>query len=128
MQEYEETMGTQADDRLKALEEENKRLREREGKRVVEQDLNAIRQKYPDCGIARVEDLGEDFLRLRAGGVDALKAYRALKGEETPSAGSVQSGGGSPAGMLTREEVRRMTPQEVKENYDRIRRSMENWR
>lgn len=42
---------------------------------VFTQDLDEIRDKYPDEAADDVTALGEEFAQLRASGVDAVKAY-----------------------------------------------------
>lgn len=39
-------------------------------------DLDEIKDKYPELNVESVFDLGEEFIELRAKGIDALKAYR----------------------------------------------------
>lgn len=120
--------------KIEALEEECKTLRARESARVFADDLAEIKKQYPDADIKNIRDLGDDFMRLRASGVDNLMAYEVVRRRQEmdkkpipPSTGSVKSTGGAVKEYFTADEVRAMSPAEVKKNYEKIRKSMKKW-
>lgn len=122
-------------ERLEQLEQENRELRGRESERIFRDDMAKIREAYPDVRAKSVEELGADFIRMRAMGVDPLVAYEAMRSAQSrtqkpkpPSTGSAKSAGKAEGGLFTREEVKGMSPSEVRKNFDKIRKSMSNWR
>lgn len=122
-------------ERLEQLEQENRELRGRENERIFRDDMDKIKAAYPDVKAKSVEELGADFVRMRAMGIDTLVAYEAMRSVESrtqkpkpPSTGSAKSAGKTEGGLFTREEVKGMSPSEVRKNFDKIRKSMSNWR
>lgn len=122
-------------ERLEQLEQENRELRGRENERIFRDDMAKIREAFPDVKAKSVEELGVDFIRMRAMGIDPLVAYEAMRSAQSrtqkskpPSTGSAKSAGKAEGGLFTREEVKSMSPGEVRKNFDKIRKSMSNWR
>ncbi len=108
---------------------ENEALRRKEAERILEDDLETVRRIDPK--IRRIEDLGDVFIALRAGGVPCEEAYRAVaslnKKKEIPQMGDILSFG-EEKDFFTPEDVKEMTKEEVKKNYDKIRKSMSRWK
>lgn len=124
----------QAQERLMSLQQENVALRQRESRRVFADDLAEIKSKYPEVKAREIGELGDEFVRLRASGVDNLMAYEVVRRHQEltqkptpPSTGSVKSAGGAVKEYFTASEVRAMSPSEVKKNYAKIRKSMQKW-
>lgn len=113
--------------------EELEALRQRDNERQFAQDLSEIKTTYPDEKAASVFDLGEDFLRLCAGGVAPIVAYEAVRAQKkrssklAPSTGDIKAAPKPEGEFFTKEQVESMTPEQVKANYDKIRKSMEKW-
>ena len=105
-------------------------LRRREADRVFREDLAAIRAAWPDETAASVRELGPQFAAICAAGVEPLAAYEALRAQRqrraAPSTGRVAAGGGDGT-YFSRDEVARMSREEIHRNFDRIRRSMRRW-
>lgn len=99
-------------------------------------DLKAIKKAYPDEKAKSVIELGPEFMAMMATGrVSAVAAYEAVRAERNrtapkpPSTGGIQgSGAKGKGGVYTREEVERMTPAQINEHLDDIRKSMSGWR
>lgn len=105
-------------------------LRRREADRVFREDLAAIRAAWPDETAASISELGPQFAAICAAGVEPLAAYEALRAQRqrraAPSTGKVAAGGGDGA-YFSRDEVARMSREEIHRNFDSIRRSMRRW-
>lgn len=119
-------------ERIAQLEAENKALREAQAERIFRDDLSAIRSRYPDAPKA-IEELGDDFIRLRAAGVSPIVAYEAVKASAKPknpvppSTGAVKSVGRSTPEVFSREDVAAMSKSEVEKNLDKIMKDMQKW-
>ncbi|MBC8537235.1 hypothetical protein [Feifania hominis] len=118
-----------------AMRQENDFLRDQVFSRFYSDDLEIIRAAHPDCRAESVNDLGLDFCGLRAMGVDPLVAYEAMQSahsatqrQKPPTMGSAKSTGKTESGFYTREDVRRMSQDDVSRNFDKIRKSMSKWR
>lgn len=72
----------QRQDELQQARDEIATLRRREGARILQDDLAAVKKAYPDAEINNIADLGEEFIRLRAAGVNAVVAYNAVRQAE----------------------------------------------
>ena len=111
----------------KALEDELQQLRYESMKA---KDLDEIRSKYPDAELKDVETLGDDFFAYRAMGIDAVTAYDAIqlkKGVPPKPMGKAKTGAPQKTGYYTPEEVRGMSPSQIRKNFDKIRESMSKW-
>lgn len=108
---------------------ENEALRRKEAERILADDLETVRRIDPK--IRKIEDLGDVFIALRAGGVPCQEAYRAVASlntkKEIPQMGDILSFG-EEKDFFTPDEVKGMTREEVKKNYDKIRKSMSKWK
>lgn len=111
-------------------EETFRALQQREAERVFREDLAAIRAAWPDEKAASISELGPQFAAICAAGVEPLAAYEALRAQRqrrsAPSTGPVASGGGD-GDYFSRDEVARMSREEIHRNFDSIRRSMRRW-
>jgi hypothetical protein len=110
----------EAKERLALLEWENRQLKEREHQRIFDDDLSAIRSLFPDVKAKTVFDLGEDFVRLRAAGVDTVTAFEAIRARQEketkkrpPSTGSVKSYTTPRQEYFTEGELDRLTKREL---------------
>lgn len=79
-------------------------------------DLDEIKDKYPDLNVESVFDLGEEFIELRAKGIDALKAYRLSlmqkedeKNSIPPSTGGFTKSGSEDKEFYTPEEANKFS-------------------
>ena len=111
-------------------EETFRALQQREAARVFREDLAAIRAAWPDEKAESIAQLGPQFAAICAAGVEPLAAYEALRAQRqrrsAPSTGPVAAGGGDGA-YFSRDEVARMSREEIHRNFDSIRRSMRRW-
>lgn len=119
---------TKASGTISALEQENIALKQKEAKRTFAADLAEI-QKL-DKGVKALQDLGDDFIKMRAAGVSNLVAYNAVKSAnpKPPSTGDLNTTTTKEKDFFTREEVAAMSQSEVDKNYDTIRKSQSKWR
>ena len=130
--EAERSSQNEADERdfeIRRLLLENEALKRREAERILENDLALVQTMDP--GVKKIEDLGEVFIALRAGGVPCREAYRAVASlnikKDIPQMGDI-AGMAEEKEYFTPEEVKRMSEREVKKNYEKIRKSMSKWK
>lgn len=90
-------------------------------------DLSAIKNEYPSLDVTKVEELGDDFIKLRRSGIDAVSAYRAVRREAPVSTGSTEGSGIEKSPFYTAEDVMAMSRNEIRKNFEKIERSMKNW-
>lgn len=107
-------------------------LRERESRRVFEEDMAAVRKLNPQEKAQTVQELGNDFIRLRAAGIPADVAYKATheiqpQVEPPKDTGKVKGSQSAAGAYFTPEQVRAMSQAEVNRNLDKIEQSMKHW-
>lgn len=107
-------------------------LRERESRRMFEEDLAAVRKLNPQEKAQTVQELGPDFIRLRANGIPADVAYKATheiqpQVEPPKDTGKVKGTQSAAGAYFTPEQVRAMSQAEVNRNLDKIEASMKHW-
>ena len=107
-------------------------LRERESRRMFEEDLAAVRKLNPQEKAQTVQELGPDFIRLRAAGIPADVAYKATheiqpQVEPPKDTGKVKGSQSAAGAYFTPEQVRAMSQAEVNRNLDKIEQSMKHW-
>ena len=127
-------------ERIQRLEKENRMMREREYERIYSRDLSRIKEAYPSLAAKDVSDLGSEFFKLRAVGVDPVVAYDALKAKEareqkpTPeqpsTTGSAKSGGAAQKDYYSPEDVDRLTAKDLSNEklLETVIKSMKKWR
>lgn len=101
-------------------------------------DLDEIKAKYPELQATSVFDLGDEFIELRAKGIDPVKAYRLslMEKEDTqksipPSTGSFAKTELGDKDFYTPEEAKKFTADELVKNpklLEKITNSMSKWR
>ena len=131
----EEAIGNMEQKRsLKQLEAEKADLEEQlqqlQFNNLKASDLKEIETKHPEAGIKDVEDLGEEFFKYHAMGIDAVTAYEAIqlkKGVPPKPIGKAKTGAPAKTGYLSRDEVMAMSSEQRVKNYDLIRKSMAKW-
>ena len=107
-------------------------LRERESRRVFEEDMATVRKLNPQEKAQTVQELGNDFIRLRAAGIPADVAYKATheiqpQVEPPKDTGKVKGSQSAAGAYFTPEQVRAMSQAEVNRNLDKIEQSMKHW-
>lgn len=107
-------------------------LRERESRRVFEEDMATVRKLNPQEKAQTVQELGPDFIRLRANGIPADVAYKATheiqpQVEPPKDTGKVKGSQSAAGAYFTPEQVRAMSQAEVNRNLDKIEQSMKHW-
>lgn len=107
-------------------------LRERESRRMFEEDLATVRKLNPQEKAQTVQELGPDFIRLRAAGIPADVAYKATheiqpQVEPPKDTGKVKGSQSAAGAYFTPEQVRAMSQAEVNRNLDKIEQSMKHW-
>lgn len=115
----------------KENQELNDKLMDIETRDQMDRDLRTIQQIDPE--VKSLDDLGKDFLDYISSGLDAKQAYYALKAKDAVEAtkppeevGKVNQSS-EPKDYFSKEEVEGMSHDEVKKNYDAIRKSMSRW-
>ena len=119
----------ESDPELKAKNEELEYYRQQTIKAQMESDLTRI--KTLDNTVKNLDELGEEFFKLIASGVDAVIAYNAIKASKPqapPTMGDINSTEAKEKDYFTREDVEKMTQEEVRKNFDKIRLSQSKWR
>ena len=119
----------ESDPELKAKNEELEYYRQQTIKAQMESDLTRI--KTLDNTVKSLDELGEEFFKLIASGVDAVVAYNAIKASKPqapPTMGDINSTEAKEKDYFTREDVEKMTQEEVRKNFDKIRLSQSKWR
>lgn len=110
-----------------ALEEERAQL---QFNNLKAQDLKEIKDARPDVSIKDVEELGEEFFKYRAMGIDAVSVYDAIqmkKGVPPKPMGKVKTSTPTKTGYFTRDDVANMSKEQIHKNFDKIRESMSKW-
>lgn len=107
-------------------------LRERESRRMFEEDLATVRKLNPQEKAQTVQELGNDFIRLRANGIPTDVAYKATheiqpQVEPPKDTGKVKGSQSAAGAYFTPEQVRAMSQAEVNRNLDKIEQSMKHW-
>jgi len=138
--EQNEAQGSGRDEQVHRLERENRMMREREYERIYSRDLSRIKEAYPSLAAKDVSDLGNDFFKLRAMGIDPVVAYDALKAKEAreqkaapekpPTTGSAKGGGSAEKDYYSPEEVDRLTAKDLSNEklLETVIKSMKKWR
>ena len=115
----------------KRLQNELNASVQRETQRRFEDDLAEIKRAYPDEKAQSVAELGEQFMRLRANGVDNMTAYRAIADGRKPTPppaeiGKVGASGKDEKTYYTSEELDALTPEQLKNErvYKKAMRSL----
>ena len=119
----------ESDPEIQARNEELEYYRKQTIKAQMESDLTRI--KTLDNTVKSLDELGEEFFKLIASGVDAVIAYNAIKASKPqaqPTMGDINSTEPKEKDFFTREEVEKMTQEEVRKNFDKIRLSQSKWR
>lgn len=87
-------------------------------------------QKYSDGRVGRMplSELYEGFCEITAGAEKRAenKAKQTLANKKA-SPGALSGANPSDSGFFTKEQVRAMSPEEIRKNYDKIRASMSKW-
>ena len=115
--------------RVKELETEKQQTR---AQNMMQSDLATLQKLDPN--IKSLDEMGQEFLRLIAAGVDcetaydAQKAYDARHKVSTPKAIGALNNEAPEKDYFTPEEVRAMSEAEVKKNFDKIMASQEKWK
>lgn len=111
---------TEGGARIAALLEENRSLKAREHRRIFDDDLKAVRDVWPDFSGEDVFSLGQDFMLLRAAGVDAVTAVEAVRlsaarreGTPPPTTGPVKGQGGAQGEFFSQGELDALTPRDL---------------
>ena len=124
-----------SDPQLKQERERLQRYEQQEAEQCFAKDLAAIKKAFPDEKAKHISELGDEFMAMMASGkVSAVAAYRAIREQRQidhpapKSMGDVGGSGGTEKEYYTPDEVQRMSPAEVRKNYEKIRRSMTRWK
>lgn len=124
------------------LEEEEKANKENADKvTTLTQELNQLKLekqmgedlsvlKNAGFDVSSIDELGPDFISLRANGVKPEIACRAIMEEvkaniKTPAKAPGKTGGEPVSEYYTEAEIDALSPEEVKKNMDKVMRSME---
>ena len=124
----------QTDPEYQRMARENEQAKAAMAQQTFEQDLRSIKKAYPDEKAKSVMELGPEFMAIMATGqVSAVTAYEAIRAKRARTApkpvstGAIGGGQKQPGGHYTREQVEAMSPKEVHDHYDDIRKSMKSW-
>ena len=81
------------------------------------EDLRQI--QAVDSSVKSVDELGDNYFKLRAAGIDAMTAYRAIKGASAPTTpkpadiGPISDGGSAEDEYYTSEQLDRLTDKDL---------------
>lgn len=127
----------ESDPEYQRVMQENERLQQALVRDLMAKDFDILKSAHPDLKATSIEDLGEDFAKLRGLGWDAKEAYAAIQAKEKanmktppPSTGSVKTSVASDKEFYTPEEVDRITREDLRKDptlIDKIKRSMARW-
>lgn len=114
--------------------EELRALKKRELEWVFKEDLAKIKKAFPAAKVLSIPDLGDDFLKMRSIGIDAVTAFAAIgqakdagKPTPPPSMGPVNAEKPGEREFFSVQEVRRMSQEQVAENLKKIEKSQKSW-
>lgn len=118
-------------------EEMMNELRDMKGRElewIFQEDLAKIKKAFPNENVQSIPELGENFLKMRSIGIDAVVAYASImqaknagKSTPPPSIGPVNAAKPGAREFFSADEVRRMNPQQIAENLKKIEKSQKNW-
>ena len=124
-----------SDPQLQQERERLQRYEQQEAEQCFAKDLAAIKKAFPDEKAKHISELGDEFMAMMASGkVSAVAAYRAIREQRQldhpapKSMGDVGGSGGTEKEYYTPDEVKRMSKAEISKNFDKIRRSMTQWK
>ncbi|MGI6168812.1 MAG: hypothetical protein ACOYI4_03720 [Christensenellales bacterium] len=105
---------------LQATNQELDGYRQEKYERILTDDLQSIKKVYPDVKASDIRELGQDFIRLRAAGVDTLVAYESIRAVDAktkmtppPESGTVGAAAPGEKSFYTSDEVDRLTPEQL---------------
>lgn len=125
------------DPEYQRMMQENANLRKTMIEDMMAKDLETLKAAHPDLKADSLEDLGEDFAKIRGLGWSAAEAYAAVQAKTNsnkktppPSTGSVKSPAATDKEFYTSEEADRITREDLRKDptlLDKIKRSMARW-
>lgn len=108
------------DDTIQVLQQRLSSFQQMEMERIYDRDVERINQAFGDAKLETVDDLGEEFMLLRANGVSPTVAFRVLREEHeqgkktTPQPiGSVKSSGMAQKELFTMDELGRLSKRDL---------------
>lgn len=119
------------------LQAERDALSQMAAETVFRQDLSAINKAFPDAKVKSIDEIGPQFQRLRAAGIDTLTAYAAVRQAKEavrkpapPSMGAVNASSSKEKDFYTPDEVDRLSDKELDDPkvWQRVRKSMTRWK
>lgn len=106
---------------------EYKQLLKRDFERRKHEVLVELQDAFPDENIESIDDLDQQFFRMLQSGVTPANAYRAAvignRKQTPPTTSSVKSEPETDGGTYTLEQIKGMTREEIRENYDKVIKS-----
>jgi len=120
---------------IQKLRNENAAFRQREAKRVFDEDLKTVQKLDPN--VKNLNELGRDFFALRAQGVSTEVAYNAIKGVRDaqkvappPAIGKVNTKTKVERDFYTSDEVDKLTAEELDDPkvMAKVMKSMTKWK
>lgn len=123
--EAEEKANKENAEKLATLTQENNQLKL---EKQMSKDLEILKTSGFD--VSSIDELGEDFISLRANGVKPEIAYRAIMEDvkanmKTPAKAPGKTGGEPVSEFYTEAEIDALSPDEMKKNMDKVMRSLE---
>ena len=94
------------------IREELEFRRQADFERIRTDDLAAIKTAFPEVKAGSVDELGEEFFKLRANGISATVAYAAIKASKKsvpPEIGAVNNVSGQEKEFFTDKELDKLT-------------------
>lgn len=124
----------QNDPEIIALKAREESLNQMANEAIYAKDLADIKAMYPDEKAASIDDLGDNFGKMRCLGVDVITAYEAVRNSKMqrgakmpPSTGDISSASIANKDFFTSDEVDAMSKKEVEKHYETIRKSIAKW-
>lgn len=134
IQEHEENLKTRIREEIKA-EYEKKAEQEKATQLQFASDLAEVKAKYPNEKAKSPLEFGEKYIKLMATGeFTSLEAYELSRPkEESPTLNENRAKGtGKNSGIerdyFEQDEVKAMSREEIKKNFEKIENSMKKWR
>lgn len=123
---------------LEQTKGELEELRQREGQRILSDDLKTLKQYYPELKeVKDVKELGIEFLQLRSNGIETMAAYEAVKATKAKTTPTKPQSTGSMKDTAPQAEKEYYTSEEVDQLTDkqlddpvimeRVQKSMQKW-
>ncbi|MGI5824515.1 MAG: hypothetical protein ACOX7J_02985 [Bacillota bacterium] len=119
---------------VKSIEDERDFYRNIAMEKLKTDILSEVKNSFPECKAESVDEFGIEFATLLQNGLSPVTAYAAVTAAQNagkkptpPEIGAVNNREAPDREFFTREEVAKMTKDEVHRNWGRIQKSRLKW-